>query len=192
MQAKRGQSEWEWRMESESQAMQRQRVGLVTGLMPRAGNFRNICAAASDVICIRPRPVARPRPCPCYATSVNLGPGTCCAPPPPSTDMRLLAFACFFFNIFASAFAPHCFLPTFFQLLCQPSGSEFLCNLSACCTSCLTMLHLWFYYIAAKDLWPSRLFASCDRNLQPAAAVCRCCCRRDRFMGAKDKPQIAT
>lgn len=78
-----------------------------------------------------------------------------------------------FFNIFSSAFPPPCFLPTFFQLLCQPSGSEFLCNLSACCTSCLTMLHLWFYYIAAKDLWPSRLFASCDRNLQPAAAVCR-------------------
>lgn len=76
MQAKRGQSEWERRMESESQAMQRQRVGRVTGLMPRAGNFRNICAAASDVICIRPRPVARPRPCPCYATSVTLGPGT--------------------------------------------------------------------------------------------------------------------
>lgn len=68
--------------ESESQAMQRQRVGRVTGLMPRAGNFRNICAAASDVICIRPRPVARPRPSPCYATSVTLFPCTCFASPP--------------------------------------------------------------------------------------------------------------
>lgn len=89
--------------------------------------------------------------------------------PHSSPDMWLLAFTCF--SISFPPLFPPVFFPLFFQLLCQPAGSEFLCNLSACCTSCLTMLHLWFYYIATKDLWPSRLFASCDRNLQPAAAV---------------------
>lgn len=125
MQAKRGQSEWARRMESESQAMQRQRrVGRVTGLMPRAGNFRNICAAASDVICIRPRPVARPRPCPCYATSVTLGPGTCCAPPPPSTDMRLLAFACFSIS-FPPLLLPTVFFPLFSSCFVSLPGVSF-------------------------------------------------------------------
>lgn len=137
--------------EPKSQALQR-RVGRVTGLMPRAGNFRNICAAASDVICIRPRPQHTPSP---LHTSQHL-------PLPPPPDMWLLAFSCF-----SISFPP----PSFFPLFCQRAGSGFLCNLSACCTSCLTMLHLWFYYIAARNLWPSRLFASCDRNLQAAAAV---------------------
>lgn len=132
---------------------------------PRAGNFRNICAAASDVICIRPRPSTH--------THTPIHPHSAYAPPlktlPPPARLTCgclhsLVFQ-YLFHRFSLAF------PSFFLSHTFLAGSEFLCNLSACCTSCLTMLHLWFYYIAALDLWLSRLFATCDRNLQPAAAV---------------------
>lgn len=132
---------------------------------PRAGNFRNICAAASDVICIRPRPSTHTHTRPftrILHTPHHLRP----FPPARLTCgcLHSLVFQ-YLFHRFSLAF------PSFFLSHTFLAGSEFLCNLSACCTSCLTMLHLWFYYIAALDLWLSRLFATCDRNLQPAAAA---------------------
>lgn len=106
--------------------------------------------------------------------------------PHSSPDMWLLAFACF--SISFPPLFPPCFLPTFFSAA-----------LSACWdwvfVQSICMLHVMFNYVALMVL------LYCGQGFMAQPFICKlwpklatgCCrCRRDRFMGAKDKPQIAT